>query len=283
VGDQFSYSGYETRDPKESIDSTEIKTTRTILDKQVSGNNDTLTYKCAVCQRRVQYLANGDSLVTPVKDTVDLIYTKESFPYPGWIDRNPEEFYPYLKAGKTIADRYFMSDTSEYNGRQLRGAESNIYTRNAQKCWVGQTDTSSYRILYAAGLGKVLRNSISSLSSHRYQEELVWYSQQGETWGTIPNVDCTPSFGIKDHSRSAEIVVKIVPSPVKSNATVIIETSINFHVSDFYLYDLLGKEVFRLKLTRKEMPFSRQNIPPGVYTWKVKTDNSVLTGKVVFE
>jgi hypothetical protein len=283
VGDQFGYTRIESTTGQGNHDSTVTTYVRTILDKKVTGNHDSITYTSAICQRTVRYLASGGSIVTPSKDTVYQIFSKDSFPYDGFLDRCPDEFSPRSGACNNIADRFFMSDTSEYSGRLIRGADMFAYTRNAERCWMEGIDPGTLRITYADGLGEVEEKTISPLAVHIFIEKLVGYKKQNETWGTIPDVNCMPSPGLKDQQKPAGIRVKIVPSPVKTLATVIIENSQGATGADFSLYDLTGKEVLLINLTGKETSFTRQNLPSGLYIWRFILDNVVLTGKVVFE
>ncbi len=283
TGDQFFYSETEVRDGHSGSDSTETKTLKTVLNKRVSPDNDSITYKFAICRHSVRYLENGDTVVSNVKDTVDHSFSYLSFPLPGWISHAPDEFFPYENSGKSLADSYFMSDSSEYNGRQLRWTEHPGFERLVSGCWVSASDTSSYRISYADGLGEVERISISPIAAHRVREKLIGYVKQNETWGMILPVSCSSFLGTNDQPKLPEIAVKIIPSPVKTMAKVIVEMKGTFHAATFLLYDLSGKEVLHLRLSSPTTSFERNRMAPGLYTWKVIVDDAILTGKVVFE
>ena len=283
IGDQFIYTGYEITQNGANSDSLETKTFLSILDKKISGINDTLYYSCAQCQRIIRHLTNGDSIVTTHKDTINLFFTKESFPYNNWIDKNPDEFYPFLKYGKTISDHYFMTDTSEYYGRALRGSDQSVFTRNTNGCWIINADTSSNKIIYANGLGKVLHESLLPGSFYRFQEKLVWYSKQNEIWGTPVTVNCDSILGLPDPINYPKILVKIVPSPVKTNAVIIVEHLDMIEKPSFKLYDVSGKEVLQMILTEPETPFDRWQLPSGFYTWRLVADKGVIAGKIILE
>jgi hypothetical protein len=112
---------------------------------------------------------------------------------------------------------------------------------------------------------------------------LIGYVKQNETWGMILPVSCSSFLGTKDQPKLPEIAVKIIPSPVKTMAKVIVEMKGTFHAATFLLYDLSGKEVLRLRLSSPTTSFERNRMAPGLYTWKVIVDGAILTGKVVFE
>jgi hypothetical protein len=182
-----------------------------------------------------------------------------------------------------IADQYFMLDASEFNGRQLRGSMTPFITQNPQNCWIPLPDTSFRTFQYADGLGLVQHGSANPAKPDRSLEKLVWYQKGTETWGTPVAASCSALLGRGEIPGNAKIIAKVIPSPVRTDATVIVENLVPFQRSCFYLYDLTGKEILNHVLDSRETVINRRGIPGGFYTWKVVTPAGTVTGKAVFE
>jgi hypothetical protein len=231
-------------------------------------------------------LSGGDSVVTKLQDTIIRTFTAETFPYPGWTGYMPDAFHPYsqLISGKPVADQHYMQDSSDFHGCELKGAVAQKYTVPTSGCWNLSTDILSYEVAYANGLGEVVNRLYSLVPSppHRYETKLIGYVKSNGSWGDTLFVSCTWPSSIAKESKPG-MVVKVIPSPVKITANVIVETVGAFHVSEFSICDLTGKEVLHLLLSSPVTSFDRKTIAPGLYIWKVTMENTVLTGKVVFE
>ena len=157
------------------------------------------------------------------------------------------------------------------------------FFRNFQNCWNPGLDPSSSTYRYADGLGLVEHRSADPGSPHPYSENLVWFQKGPETWGSPVATGCSSLLGSEEILRKSGLVVKIIPSPVKTEAVISIENLLPFKRCEFLLFDLNGKEILNQALNSNKTTINRRNIPGGFYTWKVFTPIGTASGKVIFD
>ncbi len=281
TGDCFHYKKYHI-EPGPSIDSVETKTMLTILDKTIHPDGDSITYHAGRCALITHHLPNGSYILPGIKDTIAITFSSGSFPYPGWSQRQPDEFYPYPGAEGELCDHFMMVDPSEYNGRQLRESLMPAFSRSSQNCWIPADGLSPGTYRYADGLGLVLHEPGDPSLPGSYQEKLVWYLKGTETWGTPVAESCSSLLDQEEIAGTVGIVVKINPSPVGTFAIVTVDNLVPFKQCEFVLYNLMGKAVVSTVLMNRQTIIPRTNIRSGLYTWKVITPSGPFSGKIIF-
>jgi len=81
-----------------------------------------------------------------------------------------------------------------------------------------------------------------------------------------------------------QATVKVYPQPFGDNTNIIIEDVVDLNNSVFEVYNSLGKKVHLQKVNTSKFVFHRNNLPQGVYYFRVKNTNKVLAnGKLLIQ
>jgi len=75
--------------------------------------------------------------------------------------------------------------------------------------------------------------------------------------------------------------MKIYPNPCKNWCTIVMNDAI-CNDCELNLYDILGKEIRKIKVTDKRMILKRENIPDGLYFLRFISNNKTFTQKINF-
>jgi uncharacterized repeat protein (TIGR01451 family) len=90
--------------------------------------------------------------------------------------------------------------------------------------------------------------------------------------------------GVEEH-LNLPVGVKVYPNPFSDNATFIVQSNHSNEIYSFEMLDVLGKNVKTIQnITTKEFTVSRADLPDGVYFYKIKTSEKVLSvGKLIVQ
>jgi len=77
--------------------------------------------------------------------------------------------------------------------------------------------------------------------------------------------------------------LSIFPNPFHTRTKLLIENFSLDQTIDFYLYDFLGREVFKTVITSSPYILVRPDLPNGIYIWKAVGSAGIAAGKLVFE
>ena len=82
-----------------------------------------------------------------------------------------------------------------------------------------------------------------------------------------------------------KISVQVSPNPFSAEATISIQGQTGKVGSAvFILYDMYGRSVKNLSITSPNFKLNKENLPSGIYFYKVKSDKGqIATGKIVIE
>jgi|GEM_PF-3026573 hypothetical protein len=139
------------------------------------------------------------------------------------------------------------------------------------------TDNTSY----AAGLGMVYSYSyesdgFSSWSSICYA--LIYYSQNGETWGTPAPI----ALGNSNVSAPKPLI-SLFPT-VNNGQFKIKITGSNYQACQLVVYDLAGREIKRTALDKSVNDIYIDGASAGMYLWQVLNEAQTLqTGKLIIQ
>ncbi len=78
----------------------------------------------------------------------------------------------------------------------------------------------------------------------------------------------------------------VFPNPVSTSATITVHSDVIKNNSDlsFFVYDVVGQEVTSQRISSESTVFDRQNLPKGVYFYKLQGSGHVLgSGKLIVQ
>ena len=79
-------------------------------------------------------------------------------------------------------------------------------------------------------------------------------------------------------------IIKIFPNPFSTETTLSINGQLKMNNGEFIMYDIFGREVKKLSIVNYPLTIQRNDLPSGIYFYKVSGDGKVLgTGKVIVE
>jgi hypothetical protein len=75
---------------------------------------------------------------------------------------------------------------------------------------------------------------------------------------------------------------QVIPNPISASATFILEGKIHYKEVQFSLFDALGNKVQSESFEGNIYPFKKNNVPAGIYFFRMETQGQLLTaGKVI--
>ena len=94
----------------------------------------------------------------------------------------------------------------------------------------------------------------------------------------IPNFSAalTTGLGIEENSNSAFV---LYPNPVQNTLTI--ELPLNFKNADVVFYNTLGQKVFEKKDLNNSTELSLNVLKPGIYLYRIESNNYTQTGKIL--
>lgn len=122
-----------------------------------------------------------------------------------------------------------------------------------------------------------------SVGIHTYDSTGIYRDTLAASNGcdSIITTNLTVLTGLKNLSLNSGI--KIIPNPFTSSATIEILNS-TFLPCDFIIYDILGQEKMRQKISNEKTEILRGNLKNALYFYQVKKNNQIISiGKLVME
>ena len=87
----------------------------------------------------------------------------------------------------------------------------------------------------------------------------------------------------KEEISIDNIKIDIFPNPLHNQTKIEIENFSPGEPVEFYLFDFLGREVFRTVIDSSPYILKRQGLPDGMYLWKAVGSEGMAAGKLVLE
>jgi hypothetical protein len=269
IGDALHYSGYtnsSTGGP-----STTWKEIQTVYAKTTYGTNiDSVIYKFDRCRSTITNPGNNhvyirDTIVTKYKFNVMLLDST--------ILRYPDQFVRQNVYASQF-DRYMKA----YNNRQTKKVTEDKY-RFMNSCWIIPTGSVTLYRNYSDGLGltEYYRDDQSTQEFYR----LVYFKKGSETWGAAVGTQCSPVLDVNEQNLAGTPQVRIIPNPMQNQAQVVVD---GVNVTDdmaFVLYNMVGKEVYRMKVNSNTMMLERNNLPAGLYVYLLTGKDLMVKGKMM--
>ena len=90
-------------------------------------------------------------------------------------------------------------------------------------------------------------------------------------------------IGIKEEFKKNNFIEKY-PIPFIESITIEIETGIKLQDATLEMFDVFGRKVRELKVTKNTFQIERENLPGGIYFYKIISENKIIgTDKLVAE
>lgn len=270
IGDVLHYSGYtlsSTGGP-----TTTWKEIQTVFSKTTYGANDSVLYKFDRCRSTI---TNPGSVHVYFHDTVTTKYRFTVMASDSTIMRYPDQF-----VRKNVYASQYDRFRNTYNDRQTKKITDDKY-RYLNSCWTIPAGSVVVYKSYSEGLGQTeyYREDQNTTEFRR----LVYFQKGAETWGTPVGTECSPILDVADAPLQGTPLVHIVPNPLKNQAQVIIEGLQTTGDVNFALYNLVGREVYRMKINSGTATLDRNNLPSGLYIYVITGKGVAAKGKLVME
>ncbi|MEI7723779.1 MAG: T9SS type A sorting domain-containing protein [Bacteroidota bacterium] len=269
IGDALHYSGYtnsSTGGPN-----TTWKEIQTVFSKTTYGANiDSVIYKFDRCRSTITNPGNNhvyihDTIVTKYKFNVMLLDST--------ILRFPDQF-----VRQNVYASQFERFMKAYNNRQTKKVTEDKY-RFMNSCWIIPTGSVTLYRSYSEGLGltEYYRDDQSTQEFYR----LVYFKKGSETWGAAVGTQCSPVLDVNEQTLASTPQVRIIPNPMQNQAQVVVEgVNVNDNIA-FILYNMVGKEVYRMKVNSNTMMLERNNLPAGLYVYMLTGKDLMVKGKIM--
>ena len=115
----------------------------------------------------------------------------------------------------------------------------------------------------------------NNFQTNTYEQRLIYFSDGHRRFGTpyyvylgINNITIKPTINLYPNPTTEQIHLSISDM-----------SGANYQL---ILTDILGQEVYTSSVTQSESTHDISNLSPGMYTWRLMSDNSIIkTGKIV--
>ena len=276
VGDEFHYDGYYHYNDQGPY----WHSIKKILAKTVYGNNDSVVYQIEFCEKK------WFSMPPPsIQVTYDTVYEKYNFIQLSndlTMQRLPDEFVSTWE----LSPRYGRQ-ISTFHNRPVQTYDDFAYMYyHDTHCYSDPFEGGQNVHYYSPELGLTgFSHTEGPVPWINNQEFLVYYKKGTETWGTPVSTDCNSLVDIPQIPFQGKPVVKIIPNPIETQGTIIVENCFPGDQLKFDLFDYLGRKIVNFQITSGFSNFSRENFPSGLYLYTVTTDDGfpIGRGKVVIK
>jgi len=270
IGDVLHYSGYDNGvTPGQTSTWKEIKT---VYAKTPYGANDSVQYKFDRCRSTV---TNPGNHHVYIHDSLTVMYNFKNLANDSSILRYPDHF---------DRDNIYASQFDRYQklylNRQTKKIGQDKY-RFINSCFVIPTGSVTCNIAYSEGLGRTeyFRDDYSTQNYYK----LVYYKKGSEVWGNAVGTQCSPLLDVEEQPIATTGQVLIVPNPMKNQAELLVD-GINLNDGlQFVMYNIVGKEVYRQKVTSNHMTINKNNLTTGLYIYILTGYETIAKGKLVIE
>ena len=271
LGDEFHFSGNETS-LTGGPSSTYVEI-RHVIEKTVYGaNTDSVVYRMDRCRSTVTQPGNSR---TYIHDTLYFKYKFNVLNQDSTIWRFTDQFVRQNVYASQY-DRYMKA----YNNRQSKKVAEDRY-RFLNNCFTVPTGSVVVMRTYAEGLGQSEYYRLDS--DLQKLDKLVYFKKGSEWWGSPVGTECSPLLGDSESPAVTAPGVKIIPNPMKNQAQIIIEGTDAGKVTEFTLFNIVGKKVYSTPINAGTTTLDRNNLPSGMYLYVIKGKDTVSSGKLVIE
>lgn len=275
IGDEFHYSGVDQYNGGVFAENAVIKT---ILDKEIFGSNDSVSFQEEYCKHTLLHTQYG-IIVQNSYDTIQEGYNLSNNP---GMQRLPWEFAPEWPSMSAFSE--YKRKSASFGGKITQEIYDGDTYSSDPPCY-GPPFEGSGMVTYSVGLGQTGSWSawwngtgmvINSLS-------LVYYKLGSEEWGTPISTDCNTLVPVRDHPMAGIVKVSVIPNPVETTAEIKILGTNDRERLEFSLFDMTGRGLKQITVTGQSVHFARKGLSAGLYTAVLKgSDGGVLwTGKVI--
>ena len=270
IGDVLHYSGYTNSSV--GGPSTTWKEIQNVFSKTTYGNNDSVVYKFDRCRSTITNPGNNHVYI---HDTIVTKYKFNVMALDSSIMRFPDMFVRQNVYASQF-DRYMKA----FNNRQTKRITEDKY-RYINSCFVIPTGSVMLYRNYSEGLGQS-EYYRDDQTTQEYQH-LVYFKKGTETWGAPVGTQCSPVLDVNEPAITNSPLVKIIPNPLKNQSQIIIE-GVQLNGDEmFVLYNLVGREVARMKINSTTTTLERNNLPSGLYIFVLTGKELSTKGKLVIE
>jgi hypothetical protein len=269
VGDEFHYTGYYEENGWMQFNQ---KSIQTVLQKRVSGNNDTIFYTIQSCTR-----TDYNTYTQSETDTITESYVNGTYDYSPEPPALPGEFIPHYSGNYPYGATRFSAYDGTFNWRLTKISDPGYYTRYTG-CWNFGLFENSAQLQYTDGLGETFffTEEIDPHGPTITQKELVYFKQGSESWGTPVATDCNTLVGIDDRKTTVDNSLRLFPNPASDRITI--SSSSKGLLS---ILNLNGQQVLHQTLTSPSTTFDISTLSPGIYVVKVVSSQGVEMGKFI--
>ena len=96
---------------------------------------------------------------------------------------------------------------------------------------------------------------------------------------TIPGSCSTVGISALDETNEA---ISIYPNPFSTSATIVLNDFSNSNTAELRMYNVLGKQIMNVFVTKSSTTFDTSNLPSGVYFYQViGNDKTIQSGKLI--
>jgi hypothetical protein len=152
-------------------------------------------------------------------------------------------------------------------------------------CWTthGGWEDPTHISYYSESLGLTYDDYYCAGPIYWYRnEQLVYYNQAGQTWGTPLSTNCNTLLSTSEVEKVSQKII-VFPNPMKNSATFTDDKHQVDLPAQLRISDYTGRTVYTTNIMSFPFHFDRQSLKPGFYIWLVSTKIRVLTGKLVIE
>lgn len=271
IGDVLHYSGYTN---SSGGPNTTWKEIQNVYSKTTYGANiDSVVYKFDRCRSTITNPGNNHVYF---RDTITIKYKFNVMALDSSIRRLPDQFVRQNVYASQF-DRYMKA----FNNRQTKKINEDQY-RFINNCFVIPTGSVLLYRNYSEGLGQTEYYRDDQSGEQEFYR-LTYFKKGSETWGVPVSTECSPMLDVNEPVLSGKLQVNIVPNPLKNQAQVVIQgVNITEDIA-FVLYNLVGKEVYRMKITSNTTVLDRNNLPAGLYIYTLSGKALAAKGKLIIE
>ena len=277
VGDEFHYKGFweglylHSLGPSWSI-------INKILEKTVYGIYDSVAYKIEFCKN--EWFPTPPPNIWTSYDTVNVTYNFDRLANNLTPQRLPDEFHGYTP-GTSYAPSYARM-ISDCHGRPVQIFCVYYYLYNSSThCY--SPDNVYYYYHYAPGLGECTYSFWNWVDSFHEEQDLVYYKKGTETWGTPVATDCNALVPVPSMTAAQKTVVRIIPNPIETNGTIIVENYFPGDPLQLIIYDFVGRKVAEIIIKSASTELPNENLSSGLYffTLSGRSGSIIEKGKIL--
>lgn len=242
------------------------KEIRTVLTKNISANQDTITYTYQDCLASI----NIDAMV----GTHDTIYRTDTITQQVVVSEITNVDQLTHELGSDSMGYSLTSIRDFASPRRQKQSLGVYYYDTINNCWSLYLD--HWPRIWIEGLG-------GPFLSNMYRSDFpVYYKKGNEVWGTP--VNCSTFLDVSTISNSSSSI-KVFPNPSTNITNIQIEA---FKAADnwsFQLLDVTGKIIRSSNISRATFILERDNLPSGVYFYQINNpqEKQLYTGKIILQ